>query len=528
MTTGQRILFNAIATYGRTLLAIFLGLFSSRWILAALGDIDYGLMGVVGGILVFITYLNSLSTSATARFFAFSIGQNDVEETRKWFNAALSFEAVVPITLVVIGFFIGELAIKNFLSIPPDRLETALWVFRISLITAFVTMTTAPFIAMYTAKQNIAELSFWGMGVSLCTFIFAYTLTTLSGNHWLIYSSGLSLITCTFCILQSLRSYRKYPECKIVFKYWFDKKRLKEMTSYSCWTLFGALGGIFNSTGMGIVLNKFFPPLQFPAINASYSVGSTIAGHTQNISGALMGAFMPEIVSSEGRGDRAGVIRQMFRAARLSYIIISIIAIPILFETEFILKAWLQNPPEHAALFCRTLLIAFLISRTSAGFDAAICATGKIRNYQLVMSSWAYLSIGVCALLLFWGGGLYSVCGVIIGYNIVNVSGGVFFCKKLVGISVRSWICAVVMPVFLNLAINISFGIFLLLITQSMAPAARFFLITPLILCFTTITSWKLLLDVSEKAQCRNIFHKFKSKIITIVRGKKVLINNPD
>lgn len=528
MTTGQRILFNALATYGRTLLAIFLGLFSSRWILASLGEIDYGLMGVVGGILVFITFLNSLSSSATARFFAFSIGQNDVEETRRWFNAAISLEIILPLFLVIIGFFGGQLAITKFLSIPPDRLDTALWVFRFSLVTALITMTCSPFMAMYTAKQNIAELSFWGMGASLITFIFAYLLTHVSGNLWLIYSAGLSFITCLFRILQSIRSYRKYPECKIVFKYWFDKKRLKEMTSYSCWTLFGALGGIFNSTGMGIILNKFFPPLHFPSINASYSVGSTITGHTQNISGALMGAFMPEIVSSEGRGDRAGVIRQMFRAARLSYIIISIIAIPILFETEFILKAWLQNPPEYAALFCRTLLIAFLISRTSAGFDAAICATGKIRNYQLVMSSWAYLSIGVCALLLFLGGGLYSVCGVIIGYNIVNVSGGVFFCKKLVGISVRAWGRAVVMPVFINLAINISFGLFLLLITQSMTPAARFFLITPLILCFTTITSWKLLLDVSEKAQCRNIFHKFKSKIITIVRGKKVLINNPD
>lgn len=512
MTTGQRILVNALATYGRTLLAIFLGLFSSRWVLASLGEVDYGLMGVVGGILVFITFFNSLSTSATARFFAFSIGQKDVEETRRWFNTALSFEAILPPSLVIIGFFAGEWAINNFLSIPPDRLATALWVFRISLITALVTMMCSPFIAMYTAKQNIAELSFWGMGVSLCTFIFAYTLTTLSGNMWLIYSIGVSSVTCVFSILQSIRAYRKYAECKIVFGYWFDKRRLKEMTSYSFWTLFGALGGIFYSTGIGIILNKFFPPLQFPSINASYSVGSTISGHTQNISSALMGAFLPEIVSSEGRGDRAGVIRQMFRAARLSYIIISIIAIPILFETEFILKAWLQNPPEHAALFCRTLLIAFLISRTSAGFDAAICATGKIRNYQLVMSSWAYLSIGVCALLLFWGGGLYSVCGVIIGYNIVNVSGGVFFCKKLVGISVRSWIRAVVMPVFFNLAINISLGIFLFLITQSMAPAARFFLITPLILCFTTITSWKLLLDVNEKAQCRQILYRLKSK----------------
>lgn len=521
MTTGQRILFNALATYGRTLLAIFLGLFSSRWVLASLGEIDYGLMGVVGGILVFITFLNSLSSSATARFFAFSIGKNDMEETRRWFNAALSLEIVLPLGLVIIGFFGGELAIRKFLSIPPDRLTTALWVFRFSLVTALITMTCSPFMAMYTAKQNIAELSFWGMGISLTTFIFAYSLTKLSGNLWLIYSAGLSTITCSFCILQSIRSYKKYPECKIVLKYWFDRRKLKEMLSYSCWTLFGALGGIFYSTGTGIILNKFFPPLRFPSVNASYSVGSTITGHTQNISGALMGAFMPEIVSSEGRGDRAGVIRQMFRAARLSYIIISIIAIPILFETEFILKAWLQNPPEYAALFCRTLLIGFLISRTAGGFDAAICATGKIKWYQIIMSSCAYLSIGLSALLLYLGGGLLCVCAVMIGYQLINVAGGAYFCKKLVGISIGSWLQSVVFPVIFNLGINIGIGFILTFATKSLSPALSFFIVSLSVVISTAFTSWKLLLDANEKGQCRHIAKKARLRLQSVF-GKKV------
>ena len=52
MTTSQRILFNALASYGRTMFAMLLGLFSSRWVLASLGSIDYGLMAVVGSLIV--------------------------------------------------------------------------------------------------------------------------------------------------------------------------------------------------------------------------------------------------------------------------------------------------------------------------------------------------------------------------------------------------------------------------------------------------------------------------------------------
>ena len=57
MTTSQRILFNALASYGRTMFAMLLGLFSSRWVLASLGSIDYGLMAVVGSLIVYAKFL---------------------------------------------------------------------------------------------------------------------------------------------------------------------------------------------------------------------------------------------------------------------------------------------------------------------------------------------------------------------------------------------------------------------------------------------------------------------------------------
>ena len=43
---------NIIATYGRSLYALVIGLFCGRWTLMALGEVDNGLMGVVGGLTV--------------------------------------------------------------------------------------------------------------------------------------------------------------------------------------------------------------------------------------------------------------------------------------------------------------------------------------------------------------------------------------------------------------------------------------------------------------------------------------------
>lgn len=513
MTKGQRILINALATYGRTLLSIFLGLFSSRWVLSALGEIDYGLMGVVGSILVFITFLNTLSSAANSRYFAFSIGQKDIDATRRWFNSALSLAVILPSTLVLIGFFAGEIAIRHFLSIPPERLQTSLWVFRMSLITALITMICSPYLAMFTAKQNIAELSLWGVAISLTTFIFVFLLSDIHGNKWLIYSAGISLITILFSILQSAHAYLKYAECKILFKYWFEWSRIKEMFSYSFWTLFGALGGLFYNNGIAIVLNKFFQPSLYPSVNASYSVGNTVAGQTQNISGALMGAFMPEIVSSEGRGDRQQVIRLTLRAARLSFIIISVVVLPILFQTEFILTIWLKNPPEYAFLFCRTMLIGFLIQKLIGGFDSAICATGNIKYYQIIMSSFAYLTVVAASILFYLGYGLISVCWVIIGYCTINTLGGVYFCKKLVGLSVRYWLAQVVKPVLFVIAFNTAIGFAILPLTERLGATPRFFIITVMIFGSTSLSSWYRLVKPDEKKRIRLMMKNIKWKL---------------
>ena len=41
----------------------------------ALGQVDYGLFGIVGGLTAFISFFNSLLATSIGRFYAFSIGE---------------------------------------------------------------------------------------------------------------------------------------------------------------------------------------------------------------------------------------------------------------------------------------------------------------------------------------------------------------------------------------------------------------------------------------------------------------------
>jgi hypothetical protein len=195
MNPSTRILLNALATYGRSVVALLLGSYSTRWVLSALGATDFGLDGVVGSVILFITYLNATLSGSVARFYAYSIGldqsnkKNDEHcDLRHWFNIAIFIHTLFPLILIAIGYPLGMYAVKNWLVIPPDRINACIWVFRFSALSAFVSMITVPYIAMFQAKQYIMELSLVSIVQTVISFICAYKLATVQSDHLIFYA----------------------------------------------------------------------------------------------------------------------------------------------------------------------------------------------------------------------------------------------------------------------------------------------------------------------------------------------------
>ena len=136
MSPNRRLFLNIIATYGRSLYALVIGLFCGRWTLMALGEVDYGLMGVVGGLIAFVQYFDSILANAIGRFFAIAVGEgktnreSGIESGRMWFTTAVVIQTVLPTFLLVTFYPVGEWVVRHFLTIPPDRVQACLWVWR--------------------------------------------------------------------------------------------------------------------------------------------------------------------------------------------------------------------------------------------------------------------------------------------------------------------------------------------------------------------------------------------------------------
>ncbi len=442
MKTSTRIAFNTATTYARSLLTVGLALFSSRWILNALGVTDYGLFNVVGALIIFLSFFSSVMAGSAARHFAFAIGQGDSEEVNRWFNASLIIHLLLPAGLVAAGWPLGEYVVRRVLTIPPERVDACVMVFRISLIPAFVNMASIPFIAMFTARQRLAELAFWGVLQAVFIFGLAWSLQGVTLDRLLFYAAGMAAIHVLVPVLQVIRARGLFPECRVRVSAGLNIQRFRELFGFALWTLVGRAGGTLRNQGSSILIT-----LQFgPAVNAAYGIANQVSVQTASLSAAMMGAVSPEITAREGRGQREGMIRLSLRACKFGTLLVLLFAVPFILDAGLVLRLWLVHPPAHAAVLSQLMMATFVVDKLSGGYLYAVNAYGRIAAYQTTVGTLLLLTLPVAWLFLRLG---MDPAGVGIAFLLVQALcsiGRVLWARRLFGVPAGLWLSEVVVP----------------------------------------------------------------------------------
>lgn len=499
MSAGRRILINAGATYLRSLIVLFLVLFSGRWILQSLGDVDYGLFGVVGAITGFITFLNSVMAMSASRHLSYAMGQCKLSNNGDsllcdWFNVSLCLHFFVPLVLVLVGYPIGAYAVKHWLVIPPDRIDASLWVFRFSVLGAFVSMSSVPFSAVYVARQRIAEQTIFDLASTVLNFVFAYSLLCYQGDRLVYFSFYKMGIVVTVALFFMLRSWISFPETRIRLRSWFDWEKMRELLGYASWNFFGALGWMVNRQGIAIVGNKFYGPV----VNAALSVAGQVSGQVTALANSVTTALLPEIVTTEGSGNRERMVRLAFTSCRLAALLNMVFMIPLCFEMKYVLTLWLRNPPEYSAIFCQLTLLGCFLNSLSTGHAMAMGAVGKIRGYQL--------SIGfgmMLALPLAWVGchaGLPSWA--ILVFSSVAIGGcsfgRIYWAKVLVQMPIIKWLKEIFVPIVVS-CVLISLPL-VFIVTFFGSSFIRLLVTTAVSTALVGLTGYTLVLSSDERS----------------------------
>lgn len=456
---NKRIAKNTLALYVRMLLLLVINLYTSRVVLKILGVEDYGIYNIVGGVIIFFSFINSALAGATQRFLNYELGRNDTEKLKSVFNASVYVHLIVILIIILLGETVGLWFIHTQLNIPQARLHAALIVYHLSIVTFCIHVLRAPFNASIIANENMKYYAYISIVEAVLKLVIAYALL-LSSFDKLIFYGTLTLITSLImtgvCIIYSKRHFYF-----IVINRRYEKSIITSLLSFSLWSCFGNLSNIVSSQGLNVLLNIFWGV----AINAAMGLANHISAAAGGFVGNFQTAFNPSIVKLYASGDIERHNNLVYQASKVSFFLFWFFFVPFVFNAYYVLDLWLDEVPTFTDLFCQLLMADLCLSALSGPLWVSAQATGKIRAYMLTVGCLNILSLPVSYLLLKFGYSPYIVMVVKIGLDLCTYIYRLFFLRSNMNFSLIIYVRKVVFPILKVIILSIPFPVLICLRT---------------------------------------------------------------
>lgn len=438
----RRIAKNTLMLYFRMFFLMLLGLFTSRIVLESLGESDFGIYSVVGGVVAMFSIISGALSSAVSRFISYELGLQDNDRIRQVYSTSVIVMIIIAVIVAVIAEPSGLWFIDNKMNIDPAKIPAARWVLHFSIASFVINLISVPQMAAITAHEKMQAYAYIGIIDGLLRLGTAYLITLVSSNGRLVMYAALMLMTVLMvrmCYIAYCR--RNIPKCR--FRFIYDKGLLKEMFSFAGWEFIGTSAGVLRDQGGNILINIFFGTVTNAARGVAVQLNSAVQGFVTN----FMTAVNPQITKSYAAGDHNYTFSLVRKAARMSYYLILLFALPLLFNTEFVLELWLKEVPADTVMFARLFLIFSLCESIARPLITALLAQGNIRNYQIIVGGLQLLTIPVCYMLFRIGLPAESSVAVSIVMSLICILVRLLLMKRTMNFPVRDFLVRVFMNV---------------------------------------------------------------------------------
>lgn len=378
--SNKRLAKNTLILYARMFFTMAVGFYTSRVVLSALGVIDYGIYNVVGGIVGMLSVLNGAMAGTTQRWITIAIGTGQLEYLKKVFSVGITAQCIIGGIVFIFTESIGLWYLYNQAVMPHERMDTAFWVFQISVFTLLLNIINVPFLGTIIAHEKMGAFAFFSITEVIMKLIICFVLTITSYDKLLVYAILLLLAYIINFLWQQIYCYKRFPEVR--FRFGWEKQMYKEMWNLTSWTMIGHISLISYTQGITLLINMFFGP----TLNAAYSIANQATNIINQFSGNFQTAINPQITKSYAAKEYNDMNKLIYRSSKLSYFLMLIFAVPLFYEAHFLLKIWLGNIPEHTIIFMRLGIFIAMLTAVRNPLVTAAIANGHLKNYQLVVN----------------------------------------------------------------------------------------------------------------------------------------------
>jgi Na+-driven multidrug efflux pump len=506
-SNNKRVAKNTLFLYFRMILIMLVTLYTSRVVLAELGIKDYGIYNVVGGVVAMFSFLNNCMSSATQRFMTFELGRGDMARMKKVFAASLNIHITIGVIIVLLAETIGLWFVNHKLVIAPDRMTAANWVYQFSILTFCVNIIQVPYNAVLIAHEKMSVYAYISILEAFLKLGIVYLLVIVPADKLIAYGILVFAVQLIIRGIYQVYCRRHYVESK--FKLFWDKGLYKQMSGFAGWNLFGSVAWLLRDQGLNIVLNLFFGT----AINAARGVASQVSSAVMGFISNFQVALNPQITKNYATGNIPEMEKLSYLGIKFSFLLLFTMAFPLCLNIDYVLHLWLVEVPDYTALFIILIMVDSLAGNLfGVPLMTSLSATGKIRNYQIVVSCiiLCILPAGYVALRL--GYDAPSVFYISIVFTLVSGFVRFLFCRKQIGYSLRSMAREVLLPIAGVSVLSLPLPIVIKSLWLGAQTFANFILLCVIAASITVVVSWVVGLKSHERQTLVNVvknkFHK--------------------
>lgn len=509
MTASLKVFFNTVSLYIKLLITVVVGLYLTRVVLEQLGVENYGIYNLIGGVISLLSFLQTALSVSTQRYLSVSMGKNDQNLVNTIFASSLTIHIVLSIVIFVILEFCSLFLFNGFLNIPADRIVAAKWVYQIMVMSTVFTVLQVPYAADMTAHEDLWMLAiiesmsaFLKLGV-----IFLFDVSSI--DALILYSLWIFIATLFSFLPKVIWSTIKYKECRVV-RFWkyIRKDSVKEMIGFTGWNAFGTLALVGRNQGVAILQNIFFGP----AINAVYGIANQLNGHLIYCSQIMTTSMTPQIMKSEGEGNRSRMIRLSIFTSKMAFFLSAVLALPLIIEIDTVLNFWLKSVPEYTKVYCILILLMFLVMQLYPGLTRAVQAIGEIRNYQVVTSILLLLPLPVGYMMYKEGAQHTSVLYFMILSQVLQMMYAIWYLRRHTGIHMKDFYKYIIKAIVMFIVVYM-LGNKLHLFWASRTSILITFIVTcTCVVLLFTLLSFVVLFNNQERKSILNMFRSLICK----------------
>lgn len=442
MSGNRKIFNNSLILYFRLLITSIIGLYSSRLILQELGISDFGLYGIIGGIIGLLNFLNSSMVSTSNRFIAVELGKRSEGNVNKIFNIVLVIHLILALFILIFGEIVGSWYIQNYLNIPTSKIADALYVLHFSLFSAVLATILVPFQGLLNAYEKFNVRTVFEITQSALNLLIIISMTFFAVNKLRLYALLVFILAMIIFFGYIVYLNLKFRN-EIKWKLNSNTSDYRVVTGFFGWSMFYVLGASGSKQGGSLILNSFFGT----GLNAAFAIAARVFDMVYSFVKNLNQAAIPQIMINFSSGKQEKSLNLIYNLSKFTFFIMYLISLPILLSIDSLLGLWLKNVPEYAAIFTSLMIIHGLVCCLESGFDAAIDSTGNIKKTKLYFNIIMLTTLPILYALYYFGFPPYSIVLITITAETTFLLVQLKILQKLLNLNITDYIKKTIIPV---------------------------------------------------------------------------------